>query len=107
MAGTIVGGPCFFDPPPGDFGDLLIVNDTSATVAVAECDGEAACRSTGELKTVRRGESTTLGIESCNAGTLGVFHPDARPAFACVTEPTQRPDGSLPPVQLSRAHRCR
>jgi len=54
-----------------------VANDTAVTVVVADCNAESACRSTGELKTLDRHAKTTLSVESCNAVTLGVFHPGA------------------------------
>jgi hypothetical protein len=107
VAGTVVGGPCFFDPPPGDFGALPVVNDTADTVAVADCHGEATCRATGELKTLAPGTTAALSVESCNAGTLGIFRPGESAPFRCLTETTRRADGSLPPVRVADAKPCR
>jgi hypothetical protein len=107
VAGAVVGGPCFFDPPPGDFGVLPVVNDTAATVAVADCNGEATCGATGELKTVGPGATTTLTVESCDAGTLGIFRPGNSAPFGCLAETTRRADGTLPPVRIADAKPCR
>ena len=106
MAGTIVVGPCFFDPPPGDFGELQIVNDTAHPASVAICDSDNPCRVLGESKSVAPGQQTSLGVESCNGDTVGVFSPGASQPFSCLTAPTERDDGSLPPVRLSAARSC-
>lgn len=104
--GAIVIGPCFFDPPPGDVGQLTVDNDTNVTVSVADCDASDTCWAPVDLPRVRPGDTTTLVVESCDADTLGVFHPGTPLPFLCVTEPTERDDGSLPPVRLSAAHQC-
>lgn len=105
--GTLALGPCFFDPPPGDIGQLTVINDTKVTVSVADCNASDTCWSPLDLPRVRPGDTTTLDVESCDADTLGVFHPGTPLPFGCLTEPTERDDGNLPPVRLTAAHQCR
>src|SRR4051794_28198123 len=36
VVGTIIVGPCFFDPPPGDYSSLEVINDRPTETRVAD-----------------------------------------------------------------------
>src|SRR3954470_15259462 len=40
---AVVGGPCSFDPPPGDVSAVPVVNDSASAIVVGECHDQA-CR---------------------------------------------------------------
>ena len=102
---AIVGGPCAFDPPPGDVGSLRVLNDTNATMQVADCDSGAGC--TDIVATaIPPGGQVSLNVESCIGGTLGVLPAGGTGPVGCLTKPTEDSDGKLPAVRLSEAHPC-
>src|SRR5204863_6409241 len=106
LAGTVAYGPCFFDPPPGDVFGLQVRNDTGQVAVVADC-WDDSCRSAGPGLAVAVGRSVNYQIEACTGGTLAVLDPTTRTIRACLIEPTERDDGSLPGVRLSDARPCR
>ncbi len=85
-----LGGPCFFDPLPGDWGSLPVVNDTLVPVRVAYCNGSAVCGRSLDGRLVQPGATAYLSVESCDAGAVGVYREPGAPPIACVTATTQR-----------------
>jgi hypothetical protein len=90
VAGVALGGPCFFDPPPGDWGSLPVVNDTSVPALVAYCNGNTVCGRSLDGRLVQPGATAHIGVESCDAGAVGVYREPGGPPIACVTATTQR-----------------
>ena len=90
----------------------VFVNDERAAVkhdqvaVVADC-WDDSCRSAGPGLAVAVGRSVNYQIEACTGGTLAVLDPTTRTIRACLIEPTERDDGSLPGVRLSDARPCR
>jgi hypothetical protein len=106
VAASTIGGPCFFDPPPGDYGALPVINDTTSSVSVAEWCDTTLCAPQDGLRRVSPGGRASVTIESCSGGKLGVFKPGSETPMSCVAEPTENADFRLPPVHVSNAAPC-
>jgi hypothetical protein len=71
VAALVVGGPCAFDPPPGDVGEFRVVDDGAAPVTLFACD-DGTCRSGFAPEPVAAGGTRTSSFELCNRATIGV-----------------------------------
>jgi hypothetical protein len=102
---AMVGGPCAFDPPPGDVSAVPVLNDTSSTIVVGECQDER-CRSLDQHLPVAAHTTGSLQVEACNGGRLGILRGDSRSPFDCLREPTEDSEGNLAEVRVSDATPC-
>ena len=100
-----VGGPCAFDPPPGDVSELQIVNDTASKAVVGECNDDA-CRGQDQRVEIAAYATGSMQIEACSGGELAVFHSGEVQPNGCLREPTENDAGDLAPVRLSDAAAC-
>ena len=60
-----------FDPPPGDYGSIRVVNYTDQAVGVFDCNNEA-CTQGSSLQQLLVGMSNSHMYELCGGGTIGV-----------------------------------
>ena len=105
VTGSVVAGPCFFDPPPGDVSGLSVINDSSSSVVVGECNGHH-CRSQYQHLLVSPHTTGSLQIEACSGGELGVTRAGQTSPFGCLREPTEDDNYRLAPVRVSDAQPC-
>jgi len=105
VALVTVGGPCAFDPPPGDVSALRIINDSPSNVVVGECLDDA-CHSQAQHLTVRQHATGSLQIEACIGGELGVTRAGQTSPYGCLHEPTEDRNSRLAPVRISDARSC-
>ena len=103
---TTVGGPCAFDPPPGDVSAVPVVNNTSRAIVIGECH-DSACRSLDQNLLVASEATGALQVEACNGGQLGIIRRGESTPYACLHEPTEDADGRLASVRVSEAGACR
>jgi hypothetical protein len=103
---TLVGGPCSFDPPPGDVSAVPVINDTSSSIIVGECHDDA-CRSLDQHLPVASHTTGHLQVEACNGGRLGIAHGTEASPSDCLREPTEDSDFRLAAVRVSDATPCR
>lgn len=105
VAGTVVDGPCVFDPPPGDQLAVMILDDTSTAVTVVDCLDEL-CAEAQSPRTVAAGGHVSMPLEGCAGGTMGVLAAGTDLLQSCISEPTEDGDGNLRPVAVSEGRPC-
>lgn len=109
-AALTVGGPCAFDPPPGDYSGVRIINDTESRVFVAVCNDTRCNRwsdNNADLQaTIDVGHSAEITVESCSGDTIGVGTSGRGPLPRCVVAPTLTGDARLPNLHISTATAC-
>ena len=105
MAGTVVAGPCSFDPPPGDQLAVTILDDTPAAVTVVDCLDEQ-CAEAQNSTDVAAGRRASMPLEGCAGGTMGVLAAGTDVLLSCISEPTENENGNLRPVAISEGHPC-
>jgi hypothetical protein len=103
---TVVGvryGPCSFDPPPGDFGSMPIVNDTDHPVELLDC-GNAECSKGMNLSPLSAGHVTHWQYEMCSGDDVGVR--DGRGVLVgCLALPIGEPP-KITSLAVSQVGRC-
>jgi hypothetical protein len=80
------GDGCGFDPPPGDVGQVHVVNDGDQQVDLFACS-DATCSSGMDREAVLGGDSQSVNYELCSGDFLGCL---ALPIGETVTEHTYR-----------------
>lgn len=105
VAGTVVAGPCSFDPPPGDQLAVTILDDTPAAVTVVDCLDEQ-CAEAQNSTDVAAGRRASMPLEGCAGGTMGVLAAGTDVLLSCISEPTENENGNLRPVAISEGHPC-
>jgi len=105
IAGSVVVGPCFFDPPPGDQTSLQVANDSGTDVAVVDCLDDR-CRTAQSRTSIPMGAQAAMPLESCAGGTMGVLEPRSDQLLNCISEPTEEGDGGLRGVVISEGRPC-
>jgi hypothetical protein len=103
---TVVAGPCFFDPPPGDQLTLTVANDTPASVTVVDCLDDDACAEAWNPTPVGAGRRASMPLEGCQGGTMGVLATRTGLLQSCIAEPTENGDGDLRTVSVSEGRPC-
>jgi hypothetical protein len=109
-AALAVGGPCAFDPPPGDYSGVRVINDLKIPVFVAVCD-DTKCNhwsdNNADLQaTIDVGRSASITVESCSGDTIGVGTSQKGPLSRCLVAPTVTDGARLPDLHASAATRC-
>jgi hypothetical protein len=64
-------GPCAFDPPPGDIGQLPLINNTSNDLHFFECD-PATCSSGFNLHPLTPAATAHVQYEQCTGASIGL-----------------------------------
>lgn len=102
-----VGGPCAFDPPPGDYSDVVVTNDVAGPVVLGLCDDDR-CSRLDEARAVPAGASTTFNIESCSGGPIAVETSTGGRLLGCieVSLPIDDDFRYLPPARVSQLRPC-
>jgi hypothetical protein len=103
VALIVVGGPCAFDPPPGDMGSPPVVNDTTQTVNISDC-ASSACASERNQGAVREGRSIAWQYERCNGNSVGITDTTGR-LLGCLTMPIGEPP-KITYLRVSNAQPC-
>lgn len=88
-----MNGPCFFDPPPGDVGNLSIDNDTDQKVTVFDCDSDS-CTKGINGETLAEHASSSRGYEMCSGLSVGVVDQRTGVLVGCLVEPVGEPPKS-------------
>jgi hypothetical protein len=70
-AAVVVAGPCGFDPPPGDNGQLRVIDDGSQPVASFRC-ADATCRAGSDAERVPAGGRLTTPFELCDGDSIAI-----------------------------------
>lgn len=86
---VLFGGPCAFDPPPGDVGTVSVVNDTGAPVVAFDC-AKDSCHSGEEGQLLAPGQSAGRNYEMCSGGFVGVSG-SAGVLLGCLVLPVGEP----------------
>jgi len=95
--------PCGFDPPPGDFGSMPIVNNTDHAVVLLDC-GNARCTSGLNLSPLSAGHVAHWQYEMCNGSDVGVR--DGRGVLVgCLVLPIGEPP-KIASLAVSQVGRC-
>lgn len=98
--------PCSFDPPPGDFSDLPVVNDTKTTALVRNRNAAPDTRDSVGL-VMAAGARVTITVESCDGDLLDVTEQGNQSRHRCLRAPiladAQR---GLSEVRVSAAVAC-
>ncbi len=105
IAGSVVTGPCSFDPPPGDQTSLQVTNDSGTDVAVVDCLDDR-CRTAQSRTSIPAGNQAAMPLEGCAGGTMGVLDSGSDQLSTCIPEPTEDGDGGLRDVVISEGHPC-
>ncbi len=100
---VVTGDGCYFDPPPGDFGSISIINDTSQTVTVFDCDS-SSCTSGENQAPIASGHTYKDQYELCGGYSLGIKRPDGTP-IGCLILPIGDP-AKVDHVYVSDSRRC-
>lgn len=82
-------GPCGFDPPPGDYGLIPVLNDTAAAVIVFWCDDDS-CDRGYLIDTVQPGQRLRVQYEMCSADQVGITDSSGL-LVGCLTFPVGEP----------------
>jgi len=96
-------GPCGFDPPTGDFGSILIVNNTDHAVELLDC-GNAECTSGLNPSPLSAGRVTHWQYEMCSGGDVGVRDGRGVPT-GCLELPIGEPS-KIASLEISKAVPC-
>ena len=102
-----LGGPCDFDPPPGDFSDVRVTNDSATDLTLGLCDNDQCSRVDRPLRVVAGGHAT-FNIESCSGGPIAVTTPTDHRLRGCIhiAEPVNDNFSDLPPASVSQRRSC-
>lgn len=100
-AATVALGPCAFDPPPGDVGDVTVVNDSPRPIAVALCANDS-CSHVLAPRTTAASQSASVQVELCSGDAITVTDPTTHVLLGCVTAPTEDRDGKVRPVAVTQ-----
>lgn len=87
---AVFGGPCAFDPPPGDVSTMSIVNDASQPVRLVDCDDATCTRRVGSAGTVQANGTVERNQEACSEEHLGVLDPHGK-LMGCIVLPVSDP----------------
>jgi hypothetical protein len=74
-AAVVIGGPCGFDPPPGDYGQLRVLNDGPEPVTLFSCF-DARCRTGSGAEPVPVGVQLATSFELCNGDSVAITDSD-------------------------------
>jgi hypothetical protein len=103
VVGVRYGGPCGFDPPPGDVGSIPIANNTDHAVELIDC-GNAQCSSGINLSPLSAGHVAHWQYEMCSGGDVGVR--DGRGVLVgCLVLPIGEPP-KIASLAVSQVGRC-
>ena len=100
-AASLVFGPCAFDPPPGDVGDVTVTNDTPRPVAIALCSNDS-CSHAFEPETTAAFRDASVQVELCSGPVITISDPNTHVLLGCVTAPTEDRDSNVSPVAVSQ-----
>lgn len=76
---------CGFDPPPGDFGLVHVLNDGDQSVNLFLCNDQT-CTSGTDPQSVPAGHELTVNYELCNGDSMGLTNTDGA-LVGCVSLP--------------------
>jgi len=96
-------GPCWFDPPPGDFGSFRIVNDSASAVTLRDCL-DASCTEGENPEPVAAHAGTDWTYEMCSGPSVGVRTPSGV-LLGCLVLPVGEPP-AVTAEAVSRAGPC-
>jgi hypothetical protein len=97
-------GPCWFDPPPGDVGDIDVVNDTGADVTMFDCETSACAGRFDTTRVVRPGGTIGYQYEMCSGLWVGLAD-DGGTLVGCLRMPVGEP-APVPRLRMSDAGDC-
>jgi hypothetical protein len=101
--GSAIDHGCGFDPPPGDYGSIRVVNDTHQPVGLFDCDNETCAQGAG-LEQLPVGLSASHSYELCGGGDMGVT-TSAGQLIGCLQLPISDP-AKTTRLLVSQAGRC-
>jgi hypothetical protein len=70
-AAVVLAGPCGFDPPPGDYGELRVINDGPQPVTVFSC-ADVRCRVGSGAEQIPVGGQLAMPFELCNGDSVAI-----------------------------------
>lgn len=82
-------GPCGFDPAPGDYGLMPVVNDTAAAVSLFSCSDDS-CDRGYNIDAVQAGHRLRVQYEMCNGDQIGITNASGL-LIGCLTFPIGEP----------------
>jgi hypothetical protein len=94
---------CGFDPPPGDYGSIHVVNDTHQPVGLFNCDNET-CAQGEDLQPLSVGASASHSYELCAGGDMGVTTSTGQ-LLSCLQLPISDP-AKTTHLFVSQAGQC-
>jgi hypothetical protein len=96
---------CGFDPPPGDYSSIAILNDTAQALSVVQCNDEQCTTYLDDtLDPVSAGKSGNEQYESCNGARSGLLDTDGN-LVGCLDFPIGEPS-PVPYLRMSAAGDC-
>jgi hypothetical protein len=101
--GQAVDHGCGFDPPPGDYGSIRVVNDTHQAIGLFDCDNQT-CVQGGSLQQLSVGLSASHSYELCGGGDIGVTTSTGL-LIGCLQLPISDPPQTTH-LLVSQAGRC-
>jgi hypothetical protein len=101
--GSVIDHGCGFDPPPGDYGSIDVVNDSHQPVGLFDCDNETCAQGEG-LQQLSVGASASHPYELCGGGHMGVTTSTGQ-LIGCLQLPVSDP-AKTTRLLVSQASRC-